>query len=116
MFSRSWLAACGIVATGCALEVAEELDSLEAEVQHGFEDQGRYRLAKGTSEVLLGAVGTIRHAETISLSGYVPETANCGVTFVSPHFGITASHCVEGLVSNGHVHRRASRDPRVLSE
>lgn len=102
---RQGCALFAILTVGCApLEGEEaelELDSIESAVQTDWRQGRHYNIATSAGDDLqvTGAVimplrdhtGQVR----VNPAGK-PLRASCGVTFISPHYAITAAHCVDG--------------------
>ena len=81
------LAACATESGAPATEA--ELDSHRSAVQTDYE--GYYDIVKSEADTLMAkSVGVLRNSDTD-----VYNYATCGVTFISPHFALTAAHCVK---------------------
>jgi hypothetical protein len=66
----------------------------QANVQVEWENYDAYRIADERNEMVLGSFGAIEHYGTYQENGVTAVNATCGATFISPHFAVTAGHCV----------------------
>lgn len=83
------------VVTGCAMPTDGGIGSRQEGVQTAFYYTGMFDFVDSASDTVNPLVGNLLHYRSIKMGGEVLEVANCGVTFISPHFAITASHCVD---------------------
>lgn len=94
-------AAC--LSSGCASEV--DVGLAREDVQSQFRAEGRYRVVTVPADgedidaLLLGSTAAIVHYGTASEDGVTLDNASCGSTFISPHFAVTAAHCVSGVAA-----------------
>ena len=76
----------------CSPESAESLSigAVHQEVQIDFADAWNVILGSDTLDLRARATGALQDKHPPGFPNW-----SCGLTFVSPHFGVTASHCLE---------------------
>lgn len=93
---RGWGGYCSVLfSMGCAM--SGPVEAAQAGVQVEWESYDAYRIADERNEMVLGSVGAIEHYGTYEENGATATNATCGATFISPHFAVTAGHCVVNI-------------------
>lgn len=87
-----WVLAAGLlVLAGACSQASEEREvgQLRQDIQLGYAEAGAFDIVTNTAGSTLASVtGAIRLKDDIT------PYASCGVTFVSPHYAVTAAHCL----------------------
>lgn len=100
-----------ILMLGCGVEPGRDPTAAQEGLQEAFVTGLRARVITvppdglDNDAFLLASTAAIVHYSSIQVpvgSGgtFVPQHGSCGATFLSPHFAVTAAHCVERVIGS----------------